>query len=324
MSINHSEVVFDLAEDRAPNILLVGIGGCGCSAVEVMAQTAILDKVTLAAVNTDQRELNLTRAPVMVAIGSQLKKGLGAGSMPHIGEQSALESTAALQDMIAGFDLVITVSGGGGGTGTGATPVLLEICEQQNIPTLAFVVRPFAFEGRRRIILADTLIERCRQSAGTTFVLENAKLQQALGDNVKLNDALDAANFYINELITGLLAMIDSEAVARIDFAHFLSALAGRGMGHGAVIEANSYDGLLEKLTDFPLLQGPSHIRSTHANTQVLLHIWAPDSFTLSDYAGISEELHERLSGNLDLSSGFSVWGKPSFKVVLFVNRLSG
>lgn len=108
MSINHSEVVFDLAEDRAPNILLVGIGGCGCSAVEVMAQTAILDKVTLAAVNTDQRELNLSQAPVQVSIGEVLTRGLGAGSMPHVGEQSARESAEALQDMIAGFDLVIT------------------------------------------------------------------------------------------------------------------------------------------------------------------------------------------------------------------------
>ncbi|WP_067217748.1 FtsZ/tubulin family protein [Marinomonas gallaica] len=323
MNVNSAEVVFDLAEQQAPKILLVGVGGCGCSAVEVMVQTAILDKVTLAAVNTDQRELSLTKAPVQVPIGEVLTRGLGAGSMPHVGEQSARESTEALQDMIAGFDLVITVSGGGGGTGTGATPVLLEICEQQQVLTIAFVVRPFAFEGRRRIILADALIERCRKSAGTTFVLENAKLQQALGDNVKLNDALDAANHYINELISGLLAMIDSEAVARIDFAHFLSALAGQGMGHGAVIEADSYDGILEKLTDFPLLQGTPHVQSMQTNTQVLLHIWAPESFTLSDYAGVSEELHERLSGNLDLSSGFSVWGKPSFKVVLFVNRLS-
>jgi len=158
MNVNSAEVTFDLAEQQAPKILLVGIGGCGCSAVEVMAQTAICDKVTLAAVNTDQRELSLTKAPVQVSIGEVLTRGLGAGSMPHVGEQSARESTEALRDMIAGYDLVITVSGGGGGTGTGATPVLLEICEQQNIPTLAFVVRPFAFEGRRRIIFGFDVV----------------------------------------------------------------------------------------------------------------------------------------------------------------------
>lgn len=323
MNTSNQNSVFELVDDTTAKILLVGIGGCGCSAVEVMGQTAIASKVTLAAVNTDQRELKLTQVSLQVPIGDIITKGLGAGSMPHVGEQSARESLNALQDMIHGYDLVITISGGGGGTGTGATPVVLELCEQLNVPTIAFVVRPFAFEGKRRLLLADTLIERCRQSAGTTFVLENAKLQQALGQNAKLDDALDAANQYINELISGLLAMVDSDAVARIDFAHFLSALAGQGMGHGAVIEADSYDGILEKLTDFPLLQGTAHVQSMQTNIQVLLHIWAPESFTLSDYAGVSEELHERLSGNLDLSSGFSVWGKPSFRVVLFVNQIS-
>ena len=311
---------FRLATEPEPRILLVGIGGCGCSAVEVMARTAIQSKVTLAAVNTDQRELKLTQVSVQVPIGLELTKGLGAGSMPHVGEQSARESEQALLDLIQGYDLVITVSGGGGGTGTGATPVVLEMCKRFSIQSLAFVVRPFAFEGRRRLLLADTLIERCHKLAGTTFVLENAKLQQALGHDAKLEDALDAANHYINELISGLLAMIDSEAVARIDFAHFLDVLSGHGFGYGAVIEGLDYPEILQQLTNFPLLA--SNAKSA-SYAQVILHIWAPESFTLGDYAGISEDLHEQIGGTMDLASGFSVWDQPSFKVVLFVNQLS-
>ncbi|WP_191603751.1 hypothetical protein [Marinomonas algicola] len=318
MNTSNQNSVFELVDDTTPKILLVGIGGCGCSAVEVMGQTAIASKVTLAAVNTDQRELKLTQVSLQVPIGDVITKGLGAGSMPHVGEQSARESLNALQDMIHGYDLVITISGGGGGTGTGATPVVLELCEQLNVPTIAFVVRPFAFEGKRRLLLADTLIERCRQSAGTTFVLENAKLQQALGQNAKLDDALDAANQYINELISGLLAMVDSDAVARIDFAHFIMVLSGRGVGYGAVIEAGNYGDIVDKLTDFPLLQG---MQDAHTEAHVIMHIWAPESFTLSEYSNLSEALHGQLSGNLDVSSGFSVWEKTSFKVVLFVNH---
>ena len=145
MSTNHAEMMFALAEDSAPNILLVGIGGCGCRAVEVMMQSTLAEKVTLAAINTDQRELKLTKAPVQIPIGEILTKGLGAGSMPHVGEQSARESIQDLEALIQGADLVIILSAGGGGTGTGATPVLLEVCEQLHVPTIAFVVRPFNF-----------------------------------------------------------------------------------------------------------------------------------------------------------------------------------
>lgn len=310
---------FQLCIENEPRILLVGIGGCGCSAIEVMAETSIRAKVTLAAVNTDQRELKLTQVSVQVPIGLELTKGLGAGSMPHVGEQSARESEQALLNLIQDYDLVITVSGGGGGTGTGATPVVLELCERLIIPSLAFVIRPFAFEGRRRLLLADTLIERCHKMAGTTFVLENAKLQQALGTNAKLNDALDAANHYINELISGLLAIVDSDAVSRIDFAHFLDVLSGHGFGHGAVVDGESCSDFLEQLMNFPLLQAPINQNN---NAQVLMHIWAPESFTLGDYAGISEDLQSQIGGSVDLVSGFSMWEKAAFRVVLFVNRL--
>lgn len=317
MTTSNQNGVFELADDLAPKILLVGIGGCGCSAVEVMRHSAIAEKVTLAAINTDQRELKLTKAPVQVPIGEVLTKGLGAGSMPHVGEQSARESMQDLEAMIKEADLVITVSAGGGGTGTGATPVLLEACEHLNVPTIAFVVRPFGFEGKRRLVLADTLIERCRGLAGTTFVLENAKLQQALGANAKLDDALDAANHYINELISGLLAMVDSEAVARVDFAHFLDVLAGGGFGYGSVIEQQTHSALIDHLTDFPLLSVSAYSLS---EAKIIAHIWAPDSFTLGDYSAIGEHLHQQVDGTVDLASGFSVWDKPSFKMVLFVN----
>lgn len=323
MSTSQSEMVFAIAEDREPNILLVGVGGCGCSAVEVMMQYALAEKVTLAAINTDQRELKLTKAPVQIPIGEILTKGLGAGSMPHVGEQSARESIQDLESLIQGADLVITVSAGGGGTGTGATPVLLEVCEQLHVPTIAFVVRPFSFEGKRRLVLADTLIERCRNLAGTTFVLENAKLQQALGADAKLDDALEAANQYINELISGLLATIDSEAIARIDFAHLLSVLSGKGVGRGSVIEAVNPETIIEKIADFPLLQSIQPLEDGDSNTKILMHIWAPESFTLADYAEINEALHGQLSSYADLTSGFSVWDKPSFRVVLFVNQIS-
>ncbi|MFD1385035.1 hypothetical protein ACFQ45_16905 [Rhodanobacter aciditrophus] len=323
MSKSQSEMMFALAEDRVPNILLVGIGGCGCSAVEIMMHSAIAEKVTLAAINTDQRELKLTKAPVQIPIGEVLTKGLGAGSMPHVGEQSARESIQGLEALIQGADLVITVSAGGGGTGTGATSVLLEVCEQLRVPTIAFIVRPFSFEGKRRLVLADTLIERCRNLAGTTFVLENAKLQQALGADVRLDDALEAANHYINELVSGLLATIDSEAIARIDFAHLLSVLSGHGVGRGSVIEAEDSESIIEKITDFPLLQDAQSLEDDDSITKILMHIWAPESFTLADYAEINEALHEQLSSYADLTSGFSVWDTPSFRVVLFVNQIS-
>ena len=135
-------------------IRVIGVGGGGNNAVAHMIEEGIED-VKFMCVNTDAQALEISKAEVVMQLGNEITKGLGAGANPQIGKQAAIEDTETIKSMIEGSDMLFITAGMGGGTGTGAAPVIAELAKSMGILTVAVVTKPFAFEGKKRMLVAE-------------------------------------------------------------------------------------------------------------------------------------------------------------------------
>ncbi|MDD4007338.1 MAG: cell division protein FtsZ, partial [Sphaerochaetaceae bacterium] len=171
-------MIEDLLKDdqTAPtDIKVVGVGGAGGNAVNRMIASG-LKKVTFVSLNTDVQALQKSNAQIRMPIGKELTGGLGAGGIPEVGEKAAVESKDEIKELLKGTDMVFITAGMGGGTGTGAAPVVAEIAKSENVLTVAVVTTPFAFEGRKKLQLAQDGIAKLRENVDTLILIPNQYL----------------------------------------------------------------------------------------------------------------------------------------------------
>ena len=169
-------------------IKVVGVGGGGGNAVEHMLQ-AKLEGVGFINANTDAQTLGRSRAPTVLQIGENLTKGLGAGANPEIGRQAAVEDRDRVAEAIEGADMVFIAAGMGGGTGTGATPVIAELAREMKMLTVAVVTRPFPFEGKKRMELAQQGINELQDHVDSLIIIPNEKVLAVMGQDAAMIDA---------------------------------------------------------------------------------------------------------------------------------------
>jgi cell division protein FtsZ len=168
----------EFSDDSAANltvIKVIGVGGGGTNAVNRMIATG-LKNVQFVAANTDLQALQLAKAQHKMALGTKLTGGLGAGVVPEIGEKAALEDEDRLREILKGADMVFITAGMGGGTGTGAAPVVARIAREIGSLSVAVVTKPFDFEGRRKMEIAEEGIARLRKEVDTLIVIPNQYL----------------------------------------------------------------------------------------------------------------------------------------------------
>ena len=156
--------MFELVDNCRENavIKVVGVGGGGGNAVEHMLKASV-DGVEFVCANTDAQALNRSAAKTTIQLGSQITKGLGAGANPDIGRQAAIEDRERIAEILADTDMVFITAGMGGGTGTGAAPVIAEIAKEMGVLTVAVVTKPFFFEMKKRMQVAESGIEELKQ-----------------------------------------------------------------------------------------------------------------------------------------------------------------
>ena len=169
-------------------ILVVGVGGGGCTAVNHMLQTGP-HSVDFAAVNTDAAALHHSDVPVRLALGEKLTRGRGAGGNPSVGERAAEENTDGLFELCRGADMVFIAAGMGGGTGTGATPVVAEIAQNCGALTVGVVTKPFTFEGARRRQSAEQGLARLKEKVNTLITIPNERLLQVVEKRTSVETA---------------------------------------------------------------------------------------------------------------------------------------
>jgi cell division protein FtsZ len=187
--------MFELLDNvpQSAIIKVVGVGGGGGNAVLHMLNSDV-DGVEFICANTDAQALSNSASRSVLQIGNELTKGLGAGANPDVGRQAAIEDRERIADMIRGADMVFITAGMGGGTGTGAAPIVAEVARELGILTVAVVTKPFPFEGKKRMKIAEDGIRELRDSVDSLIIIPNEKLMQVLGRNCSLLNAFNTAN----------------------------------------------------------------------------------------------------------------------------------
>ena len=209
-------------------IKVAGIGGAGGNAVDRMIVSS-LSGVDFITINTDAQALDKSRAPNKVQIGRQLTQGLGAGANPEIGKEAAEQDAECIKEQLKNADLVFITAGMGGGTGTGAAPKVAEIAQKNGALTVAIVTKPFLFEGRRRMSVAETGIKELRDRVDTLIVIPNQQLLTIADANTTLLMAFETADSILTQATRGISDLIAIPGIVNLDFADVRSVMEGMG-----------------------------------------------------------------------------------------------
>ena len=210
-------------------IKVIGVGGGGGNALEYMLSQEI-EGVDFICTNTDAQALKNSSAKCILQLGQQVTKGLGAGANPEIGRQAAEADRERIRAVLEGADMVFITAGMGGGTGTGAAPVVAEIAKQLRILTVAVVTKPFVFEGKKRLCLAEEGIKQLGQYVDSLITIPNNKLMNVLGKNISLLDAFKAVNGVLFGAVKGIAALITRSGLINVDFADVRTVMSEMGM----------------------------------------------------------------------------------------------
>jgi cell division protein FtsZ len=223
--------MFELVENYTPSaeIKVIGVGGGGGNAVSQMID-ANIDGVDFIAANTDSQALRQFKGKSVLQIGSSVTKGLGAGANPEVGRQAALEDRDRIIEILSGADMVFITAGMGGGTGTGAAPVIAQAAKEMGILTVAVVTKPFAFEARRRMAIAEQGIEELTRQVDSLITIPNSKLSLVMGEDALLLNAFKAANDVLQGAVQGIAELITRQGLINVDFADVRTVMSEMGM----------------------------------------------------------------------------------------------
>ena len=247
-------------QDFQPNkavIRVIGVGGGGCNAVNSMISGNV-SSAEFIAVNTDSQALLMSKAPRRIQIGAEKTKGLGAGSDPAVGEAAAEESKDVIAEILKGTDLLFIAAGMGGGTGTGAAPVIAKIAKEMNILTVAFVTRPFNFEGKVRGENANKGIANLKKYVDTLVIIPNEKLLQFLPQDVTFVDAFKIADDMLKQGVIGIVDLISTPSLVNLDFADVNTVIKNQGLAHMGIGRAEGENRVIEAVrqaVSSPLLE---------------------------------------------------------------------
>jgi cell division protein FtsZ len=290
------EIVDDYVQDEVqPTVIkVIGVGGGGSNAVNRMISYG-LKKVDFIAVNTDLQALNLSKAFTKMPIGTKLTGGLGAGGVPEKGEKAAEESRGELENILRGSDMVFITAGMGGGTGTGAAPVVAKVAREIGALSVAVVTKPFDFEGRQKMRLAEKGIERLRAEVDTLIIIPNQYLLKIVDRKTPVREAYLIADDVLRQGVQGISELITEPGEINIDFADVRTIMNGRGdalmgigVGHG---ENRAVDAATNAINN-PLLED-ARIEGAKG---ILVNVTGGEDLSLSEY----EEVVNIITANAD------------------------
>jgi len=272
-----------LDEERDENVAtikVIGVGGGGGNAVNRMVSDG-LQGVEFIAMNTDQQALAKNHASVKVQLGSKLTKGRGAGADPEIGQRAAEESKDEIANALKGSQMVFITAGMGGGTGTGAAPVVAEVAHDLGILTVGIVTKPFSFEGKRKMGLAEQGIANLLMHVDSLIVIPNERLKMISQEKITLMNAFQAADNVLRQGVESISALINVPAFINLDFADVRSIMKDAGyahMGVGSAKGAGKAENAAKAAISSPLLE--TSIAGAHG---VIINITSSPDIGLED-----------------------------------------
>ncbi len=227
--------------DLVTQIKVVGVGGGGGNAVNRMVESNVKG-VEFIVVNTDKQVLLNSKATTKIQIGEKVTQGQGAGSKPEVGKKAAEESSEAINEVLAGTDMVFITAGMGGGTGTGAAPVIAKLAKEKGILTVGIVTKPFEFEGRRRMTMAEAGIAELAQNVDSLIVIPNERLKLVSDQKITLLNAFSVADDVLRLGVKSIAELIKIPGIINLDFADVTSVMKDAGHAHMGVGRGNGKD----------------------------------------------------------------------------------
>ncbi len=277
-------------------IRVIGVGGGGGNAVEHMLATNI-EGVDFVCANTDAQALKHSSARTVLQLGNTVTKGLGAGANPEVGRQAALEDRDRIVDLLEGADMVFITAGMGGGTGTGASPVVAQLAKEMGILTVAVVTKPFPFELKRRMRIAEEGIEELSEHVDSLITVPNEKLLSVLGKGISLRDAFRAANDVLLGAVQGIAELITRPGMINVDFADVRTVMSEKGramMGSGKATGEERAREAAERAIHCPLLDDVNLAGARG----ILVNVTAGPELGMDEFAEVGEAIGEFASDN--------------------------
>jgi cell division protein FtsZ len=294
---------FELPKDNSSIIKVIGVGGGGSNAVNHMYRQGIKG-VDFIVCNTDLQALDISPVPMKIQLGIDSTEGRGAGSIPEVGKNAAIENLEELREILSNNTKMLFVTAGmGGGTGTGAAPVIASLAKEMGILTVGIVTVPFVFEGRKRRQQADDGIERMRQSVDTLLIINNDKLREMFG-NLTLGNAFSQADDVLTTAAKGIAEVISVTGAINVDFNDVNTVMRDSGYAIMGSAQAEGEDRAItavQKALSSPLLNDNNIAGAKY----VLLNITYGDNEVLMDeIADITDYIQDEAGSTADV-----IWG---------------
>jgi len=297
---NIDEELEALISAQRAKIKVIGAGGAGNNTINRISEVGIAGAETIA-INTDAQDLLYTNASKKALIGKEITKGLGAGSIPQVGEEAARESEHEIRELIKGADLVFITCGLGGGTGTGSAPVVADIAKKLGILTVGIVTIPFEMEGQRRYENALIGLEKMESIVDTLIVIPNDKLLE-LAPDLPLHTSFKVADEILTNAVKGIAELVTKAGLVNLDFADIKTVMGKGGAASIGVGESDSEHRAMEAVEhaiNNPLLD----VDITGANG-ALINIVGGSDMSLAEAKSIVESVSERLDEDARI-----IWG---------------
>ncbi len=296
--------MFELGDAASQNarIQVIGIGGGGNNAIQYMIEQDV-DGVEFVCANTDAQAIARSSARVVLQLGDEITKGLGAGADPEIGKRSAEEARDRIREVLSGTDMVFLAAGMGGGTGTGAAPVFAEIAKELGILTVAVVTKPFGFEGKKRMMVAEEGIRALGKHVDSLITIPNNKLLNVLGKNISLLNAFKAANNVLLGAVQGIADLITRPGLINVDFADVRTVMSEMGMammGTGVSSGENRAREAAEAAIASPLLEDIDF----NGAKGVLVNITAGSDMSIGEFEIVGDSIKDFASENATVVVG--------------------
>jgi cell division protein FtsZ len=283
-------------------IKVIGVGGGGGNAVNRMI-SADVKGVDFLVANTDAQALQASQAALKIQLGTKLTKGLGSGGNPEIGRRAALEDTEKIIEALEGADMVFVTSGLGGGTGTGGAPIVASLARELGALTVAVVTKPFAFEGKRRMMQAEQGLAELSQGVDTVICIPNERLMQFVDKGTSFFEAFRIADDILRQGVQGISDIITITGIINRDFADIKTIMEGMGyavMGTAVASGENRAVEATNRAMASPLLEDAS-INGAHG---ILLNITGSSKLTLYEVHEASTIVQKAAADNANIIFG--------------------
>ena len=287
-------------------IIAVGVGGGGGNMIGHMLNENVTG-IEMMLINTDAQVLSENSSASKIQIGSKLTKGLGAGMKPAIGKESAIENYEDIRNALDGADIVFISAGLGGGTGTGAAPVVAQIAKEVGALTISVVTKPFKFEGKKRLKLAEEGLEELKKESDSIVVIPNDKLLSVIDKKLGLKDSFKIVDGVLSQAVSGTSGVILSsgENDINLDFADLKTVMSHQGMALMGVGEHEGENAAYEAIKaaiESPLLDN----MSINGAMGVLVHFKIHPDFPIMEISDAMDVVNESAHNDAEVIFGTS------------------